>query len=203
MPEWAQFLIGTFGYVAVFVLVGVEGIGIPVPGETTLLVAAAVAGTGQLDIRIVILAAACGASLGEMGGYAIGRHWGRTVIDSYGHLVFLTPKRVALIERLFARFGLWVVLFGRYQALFRTYIGILAGVTRMPFLSFALVRTLSCIVWAVALGALAYSLGTKWETLQRYVRVESEAAIVAVLAIACVAIAVVLLRTRQRRHLDG
>lgn len=172
MPQWAQDAIGTFGYAAVFLLVAVEGLGIPLPGETALLVAAALTGAGrgdQLDIRLVIAVAALAAIAGDTGGYFLGRRWGRYLLDRWGPRVGLSASRVAQVEGFFHRYGTLAVFFGRYQAIFRTYIGIVAGAAHMPFRRFFPARLAACIVWAIAYGLLGYYLGRQWSLLDRII----------------------------------
>src|SRR5437773_779404 len=80
-----QNLLVTYGYLAVFIFVGIESIGIPFPGETMLLIAAIDAGkTHQLSIALVIVAAACGAILGDNIGFLIGRKGGTSCCAAMG-----------------------------------------------------------------------------------------------------------------------
>ena len=200
MPAWAQEAVTTFGYAAIFLLVAIEGCGIPLPGETALLVGAALAGAGQLDIRLVILVGGSAATVGDSAGYWIGRRWGRDLLDRWGARVGLTAKRVAYVERLFQRFGLLLVFFGRYQAIFRTFVGIFAGMARMPFLLFLPVRAASCFVWAVLFGLVAYFLGQQWTIVEHLLHQFSLASIV----VGCAAAVAVLLwlwlhRSREER----
>jgi len=172
VPQWAQDAIGTFGYAAVFLLVAVEGLGIPLPGETALLVAAALIGAsrgGQLDIRLVIVVAVIAAIMGDTGGYFLGRRWGRYLLDRWGPRVGLSASRVARVEAFFDRYGMLAVFFGRYQAIFRTYIGIVAGAAQMPFRRFFPVRLAACIVWAIVYGLLGYYLGRQWSLVEKVI----------------------------------
>ena len=84
-----------FGYLAVVGLVLIEDFGVPVPGETVLILAAVYAGTGRLNIVLVGLLGFIGALLGDDIGFAIGHFGGRPLLDRYGRFVFLTPDRVA------------------------------------------------------------------------------------------------------------
>src|SRR2546430_15797385 len=88
-------LLATYGYLAVFVFVGVESIGIPVPGETMLVTAAIYAGTtGRLSIFWVIVASAAGAIVGDNIGYVIGRTGGYRLIKRYGRYIRLEGNRL-------------------------------------------------------------------------------------------------------------
>src|SRR4051794_9436596 len=83
-----------YGYLAVFGLVLVEDFGVPVPGETVLILAAVYAGSGRLDIVLVVFLAFCGAVLGDNVGFALGHFGGRRLAERYGRYVFLTPERL-------------------------------------------------------------------------------------------------------------
>ena len=196
MPIWAEHAISTFGYAAVFLLVAIEGMGIPLPGETALLVAGAFAGAGTLDIRLVIVVGAVAAITGDSGGYFLGWRWGRSLVDRWGPRFGLTPARVAYLDRFFHRYGVLAVFFGRYQAIFRTYIGIFAGMARMPFGRFFLVRFASCIVWALMYGLLAYYLWQQWPRVQQLLHRFSLASLVVAGAVVVVAALVLFLRHR-------
>jgi membrane protein DedA with SNARE-associated domain len=131
LPFLQQFLT-TYGYLAVALGVMVERMGIPVPGETMLLLAAAYAGAGHLDVRGVIVAAALGAIVGDSIGYEIGRLGGRALLSRYGHRLHLKTRHLARAEAFFARHGDKTVFFGRFTAFLRTFSAFLAGVNRMP-----------------------------------------------------------------------
>ena len=106
-------ILQTYGYLAVFVLVGLESAGIPLPGETMLLVAAIYAGTThQLAIGWVIAAAALGAILGDNLGYLAGREGGFRLLRRYGHYVRLNDRKLKLAVYLFDRHGPKVVFPG-------------------------------------------------------------------------------------------
>ena len=140
-----------YGYLAVFVLVGIESIGVPVPGETMLIVAAVYAGAaGKLSIALVALAAAAGAIVGDSLGYAIGRHGGWRLLRRYGHYVRLDEGKLKLGRYLFMRHGGKVVFFGRFVGILRTYSAALAGANHMRFRRFFGFNASGGVIWAAA-----------------------------------------------------
>ncbi len=144
-----------YGYLAVFVLVAVESIGVPVPGETMLIVAAVYAGaTGGLSIVLIIIVAAAGAIVGDNVGYAVGRYGGWHLLRRYGHYVRLDERKLKLGRYLFMRHGGKVVFFGRFVGILRTYSAALAGANHMRFRRFVAFNAAGGIVWAVV-----YALG--------------------------------------------
>lgn len=154
-------LLTTYGYLAVLVCVGIESIGIPFPGETMLLIAAIYAGTTHhLLIPLVIVAAACGAILGDNIGFWIGREGGFRLLRRYGRSIRLDERKLKLGLYLFRKHGGKVVFFGRFIAVLRTWAAFLAGTNRMPWSRFLLFNALGGIVWATLYGMGGYLLGT-------------------------------------------
>jgi membrane protein DedA with SNARE-associated domain len=160
-------LLATYGYAAVFLMIGAESIGILLPGETTLILAALFAGaTGRLNIAGVILAAALGAIIGDNIGYALGRTGGYALLRRYGHYVRVDEHRVKIGRYLFDRYGGRVVFFGRFVSLLRTYAAFLAGTMKMAWRRFLFFNAAGGIVWACVYGLGFYYFGSVLETLR-------------------------------------
>ena len=148
------------GYPLLFVFVGAESAGAFVPGDTSLIVAAALAAQGQLSLPFVIAVAAGAAILGDNVGYLIGRRGLRRLVDRPGRWWAL--DRQGLLDRgevFFARRGAAAVFFGRWLLGLRVVTSWVAGATRMPWRRFLLWNTLGGIAWATTVGVLAYVLG--------------------------------------------
>ncbi|HEX4575632.1 MAG TPA: bifunctional DedA family/phosphatase PAP2 family protein [Gemmatimonadales bacterium] len=158
-------LVARYGYVVVALFVGAEGIGLPLPGETALVLAAAVAAQGRLSLDGVIAAAALGAVLGDTGGYWIGRGAGRMLLERPPR--WISPGALARLRGYFDRHGAATVLFARFVAFFRTVVGILAGASGMPFGRFSVFNALGSVLWAVAVGSVGYFFGQNLPRLQR------------------------------------
>src|SRR5437868_4313848 len=153
-------LLNTYGYWAVLVFVAIESTGIPFPGETMLLVAAIAAGTThQLSIALVILAAACGAILGDNLGFWVGREGGYRLLRRFGRYIRLDERRLKLGQYLFLKHGGKVVFFGRFVAVLRAWAAFLAGTNRMKWPAFLLFNALGGIIWATIYGIGGYVLG--------------------------------------------
>jgi membrane protein DedA with SNARE-associated domain len=147
------------GYPLLFMLVGAESAGALVPGETALIVAAALAAQGQLSLPLVIAVAAGAAILGDNIGYLIGRRGLRRLIDRPGRWAAGRRRLVERGEVFFARRGPSAVFFGRWLPGLRVVTSWLAGADRMPWRRFLLWNALGGIAWATTIGALAYLLG--------------------------------------------
>ena len=187
-------LLHSYGYVLVFVVVGLESLGIPVPGETVLLAAAALAAAGHMNIAIVIAVAAAGAILGDNAGYWIGRKGGIALVRRYGRVLRLTDARLAKVHQYFERHGAKTVFFGRFIALLRTWAALFAGVGEMPYAEFTIFNATGGVVWACAIGALGYLFGRNLHKLEALIGDASWALAVAVV----LALAVVWLWRRHR-----
>jgi membrane protein DedA with SNARE-associated domain len=153
-------LLATYGYLAVFVFVGVESIGIPVPGETMLVTAAIYAGTtGRLSIFWVVVASSAGAIVGDNIGYAIGRTGGYRLVKRYGRYIRLEEDRLRLGQYLFHKHGPKVVFFGRFISVLRIFAAFLAGVNHMHWRRFLFFNAAGGIIWSTLYGIAAYLFG--------------------------------------------
>ena len=142
-----------YGLLAVFLMVGIESIGVPVPGETMLIVAALYAGsTHKLSIVLIVLAAAAGAIVGDNIGYSVGRHGGWPLLKRHGHRVGIDERRLKLGRYLFLTHGGKVVFFGRFISILRTYAAALAGANHMPFRRFFSFNASGGLIWAAVYG---------------------------------------------------
>ena len=162
-------LLAAYGYALLFGLVGLESFGIPLPGETALVTAAAFAALGRLNLVGVITAAAAGAIVGDNAGYWLGRKGGIALVRHYGARVGLDDAKLERVQRFFERHGAKTVFIGRFVALLRSWAAALAGVACMPYRTFTLYNALGGIVWAGLFGSLGYAFGRNLPLLERYV----------------------------------
>ena len=166
-----QHVLATYGYFAVLAVVGMESLGVPIPGETALVAGAILAGEGKLNIYGVIAAAAAGAIIGGSCGYWIGREFGFPIAYRYGRYVSLNEKRLKLGQYLFLKHGGKIVFFGRFVALLRTFAAFLAGVNRYSWERFSAFNAAGAILWAAFFGTGGYLLGRAFEHYARPVAV--------------------------------
>jgi membrane protein DedA with SNARE-associated domain len=170
-----------YGYLAIFVIVGLESAGIPMPGETVLVTAAILAAQGKLHLWGVIPAAAAGAIFGDNCGYWVGREFGFRIVYRYGRYVRLDERRLKLGQYLFLRHGGKIVFFGRFVAVLRAFAAFLAGVNHFNWERFLFFNAAGGIVWATIFGVGGYWLGRAFEAYARPVGI-------AILAAAVVAV---------------
>ena len=162
-------LIASYGYVVLFFLIGLESLGVPLPGETALVTAAAFAALGHLSIYAVVATAVAAAIIGDNGGYWIGRAGGTALVGRYGRFTHLNASHLAGARRFFARHGPKTVFIGRFIALLRTWAAMLAGAARMPYGTFMLYNALGAVCWAAIVGTLGYVFGRNLPQLQHYI----------------------------------
>lgn len=166
LPVWLQALISAHGPWAVGLLVGLESLGLPLPGETALVAAAIYAGsTGQLPVAGVPLAALLGAIIGDSLGYLTRRRLGWPLLLRHGPRIGLTPGRLRLGRALFLRHGGRVVFFGRFVAFLRVLAASLAGASGMAWPRFLLCNAAGAVIWVGVFGGLAVVLGTQAQRL--------------------------------------
>jgi membrane protein DedA with SNARE-associated domain len=148
-------------------VVGVESMGIPLPGEVTLVTASLLTVKEVGSPWGVAIAASIGAIVGDSIGYTFGRRGGRPLLDRLGRRFpkHLGPKEMAKAESMFERFGTWAVFFGRFIALLRILAGPLAGALKVPYPRFLLANASGGILWAFGTVWVIYLAGEaaeKW-----------------------------------------
>jgi len=152
-------LLGKYGYSLVAIFLFIETIGIPIPGETALVTAAAVAGRGTMSIVGVIIAAFVGTVAGTATGYWLGLRGGPAIIDRFGRILRLDGPRLERAHAFFLRHGAKTVLLGRFVAFVRSFIGIFAGISRMPARRFLIFNALGGLIWTLTFSTAGYFFG--------------------------------------------
>lgn len=167
MIEWLQGLPPLVVYLTVLLVVGVESVGVPLPGETVVIGAALLAGQGVVSPVVVAVCAGLSAAVGDSVGYLLGRRYGDRLFAFAARRSprHLGPERVAGAVRLMERHGVWAVFFGRFVALLRILAGPLAGSLAMPYRRFALANWAGAAVWAGVTTAVVVALGAAAERL--------------------------------------
>jgi membrane protein DedA with SNARE-associated domain len=182
------------GLPVMFLLVAIETMGIPVPGETALITAAIVASRGRLSIEAVIAAAAVAAILGDNVGFAIGRRLGRRLLTAPGPFLHHRRRVIAVGEPFFDRHGPKAVFLGRWVTGLRITASWMAGATRMSWPTFLFWNALGGIAWATSIGLLAYFAG---HTAEKLIHIAGLAG--AALVVAAGVVLWFVLRARRRR----
>jgi membrane protein DedA with SNARE-associated domain len=188
-------LIGSFGYWALFALVALESLGVPLPGETALIIAGTYAGTTHhLNPWLIFVVASAAAITGDNIGYWIGHKGGYALARRYGPRVRLNERKLKIARYLFDRHGAKMVFFGRFIAVLRTYAAFLAGTSRMRWWRFLPANAAGGIVWAGVFTLVSYLAGHALERASPAITW-----VLAGVAVLAIAVGFVLLRRQGRR----
>jgi membrane protein DedA with SNARE-associated domain len=186
-----------YGYWAVFFGVMLENAGLPIPGETILLVAGYYCAEDHLRMPLVMLIAAAGAVCGDNIGFAVGHHFGRSILLRFGRFVFLTPERLEHMENYFRSHGNKTILVARFITGLRVFAALLAGASMMRWRVFLVYNVAGAILWSITITLLGYVFGQSLPILVRWVGRSGT-----FLLIAAVVVGVIIWRIRAHRIRD-
>jgi membrane protein DedA with SNARE-associated domain len=160
-----------YGYWAVAAALLLENAGLPVPGETILLLASFLAySEHRLHLPYVILIGICAATLGDNLGFLLGHYGGRPLLNRYSKVLGVKPETIARGEGLFARHGAATIFVARFIAGMRVIAGPLAGVLRMHWRKFVVFNFLGAALWVTTISCVGYFFGHHWQEVVRIVR---------------------------------
>ncbi len=148
-----------YGYLAVAAFVLIEDFGIPLPGETILILGAVYAGTGRLNVVLVGVIGFAAAVTGDNIGFAIGHFGGRPLVERFGRYIFLTPERLDRTTDYFERHGGWIVAVARFIEGLRQANGIIAGISGMHWAKFLLFNAIGAALWVAVWTSIGYFSG--------------------------------------------
>jgi membrane protein DedA with SNARE-associated domain len=188
-----------YGYLAVAGFVLLEDFGVPVPGETILILGAVYAGTGRLNVILVGLLAFLAAVIGDNIGFAVGHFGGRRLVERFGKYVLLTPERLDKATGFFERHGGKVVTVARFIEGLRQANGIIAGITGMHWAKFLAFNALGAALWVTAWTGVGYLSGNHINTIYRSAKQYELYFAIAVVAVFIAYIARRIYRSRHRR----
>ena len=181
-----EHVVREYGVLAVMLILAVEALGAPVPGETLLIFASVLAGRGEMYLPALMVFAWAGAVLGDNVGYAIGKGLGRRTILRYGAKVGLNDARFNSIESIFLRYGSVTVVFARFFSILRQLNGIMAGILGMSWWRFLLFNALGGALWVATWVLAASYLAEHMSimiTLTHHTKVVAGALVVGILAL--------------------
>ncbi|HEX9242174.1 MAG TPA: DedA family protein [Anaeromyxobacter sp.] len=156
--------ISAMGYGGVVLLMGIESACIPLPSEIIMPFAGFLVYQGRFTLQGAALAGAIGCVVGSIPAYYLGKYGGRPIIEKYGKYVLLSHRELDFADRVFQRWGQWVVLVGRLLPIIRTFIAFPAGVSRMPMGKFIVFTFVGSYPWCLALAWAGAKLGEAWHT---------------------------------------
>jgi len=164
--DFLKDLIAQYGYWAVGGALLLENTGVPVPGETILLLASFLAySRDELQLVYIIVIGICAATLGDNLGFALGYRGGRPLLDRYKSVFRIDDVTIARGERLFDQYGAVTIFFARFIFGLRVIAGPLAGVLHMPWKRFAVFNFLGALLWVTVISLVGYKFGKHWDQL--------------------------------------
>lgn len=178
MEHFIKSAIENYGYLAVFVLMVLESACVPIPSEVTMLFGGAAANAtfaasvsaDHLNFLVVGLLGTVGNLVGSWIAYGVGRAGGRPLIERWGRYIFLRTNELDRSEVWFAEHGQTAVFVSRLLPVIRTFISLPAGVAEMPLGRFSAYTVAGCLPWTFALAGVGYALGSRWTTVESYLR---------------------------------
>ncbi len=176
----------SYGYSILFAGVLLENAGIPVPGETAVIVSgflASGAGGRIFDVRVVIGVTVAAAVLGDNLGFWLGRRWARPRLQRGRRFLFLSTTALRLAESYFDRFGGWTIFFARFVTGLRVVGALAAGTAGMPWGRFLIANVCGAVLWAVTFSLLGFYFGENWPILEKWLGRGGLIALVAILLI--------------------
>jgi len=149
----------SYGVLAVTIILTLEAVGFPVPGESLLIFSALMASRNEMSLPALLISAWAGSVLGDNIGYIIGRKFGRAAITRYGSKIGLTPARFDMIEGMFTKYGPVTVIFARFVNVLRQLNGVVAGTLGMHWLRFLTYNAIGAALWVGFWVLVPYYLG--------------------------------------------
>lgn len=158
-------LVATYGYLAIFVVLLLDGLGVPLPTELTLIFSGYLIHAGTLHMAPAWGAAWAGSLTGAGFAYAIGRHFGPSATDRISRLLHLTPEHLERASTWFQTKGALAVLVARFVPVVRNLISYPAGIMKMPVVRYSVFSALGYGLWEFASIFGGFYLGKAWKKL--------------------------------------
>ncbi|MFY1690149.1 DedA family protein [Plantactinospora sp. WMMB782] len=169
LTGWIAGVIDSLGVPGVGLLVALENLIPPVPSELVLAMAGYLAGEGRMNVVLVAVSATAGSVLGAVLLYWLGAALGEDRLKRWlDRIPLVDLDDLERADRWFERYGSWAVLFGRMIPVVRSLVSIPAGANHMPVGRFLALTTLGSGLWNAIFVGLGYSLGSRWQQIDRY-----------------------------------
>ncbi|MGZ9582918.1 DedA family protein [Paenibacillus marinisediminis] len=194
---WA---ISHYGYFALFFLMALGLVGLPIPDETVMVVVGSMTVDGPLKYPHAFAVCALGSMIGMIISYFVGRKVGKPLIDRFGSKIMLTPARIQAAERWFQKYGPYSIIFGYFIPGFRHIIFYLAGMSRMKFSIYFSVAMIGNLLWVGTFLTVGHVVGIHWETTVHWLREQRAYALPAMAAIILVAVLYSVWVYRKRKN---
>jgi membrane protein DedA with SNARE-associated domain len=198
-----QHFIGTYGYLAIFVLMVAESACVPIPSELTMplagsLAAGAAAGV-HLSLLLVIAVGVVANIVGSYVAWAVGRYGGQNAWRRVTRFATGSDDGITRAQRWFDKYGARSVFIGRLLPVIRTFISLPAGLARMAPVPFGIYTAAGCIPWITGLAVAGYAAGANWHRVTGLVQ-GAGYAVAALAVLFGAAILIITMAARRRRR---
>lgn len=172
LGHWITNLIAQAGYPAIFVLMLLGCMLIPIPSEVVMPFAGFLASQGVFDFWTLVIVGSLASLVGSLGAYGLG-YWGqerfvKKLIKKYGKYLLITYDEVELAERWFRERGELISFVSRLIPVVRAYISLPAGFAQMNVIKFSVYSFAGAFLWTLTLTYLGFRLGENWNILEVY-----------------------------------
>jgi membrane protein DedA with SNARE-associated domain len=163
--------VAAHGYWALYLLLALGVVGLPIPDETLLVFTGYLIGRGVLHPIEAFAAAVAGAWTGISGSYLLGRTLGVGAVHRYGRYIHFTEARLEKVHRWFDRIGHWMLVVGYYIAGVRHFTAVVAGMSKLEFPTFMAYAWSGGALWVATFLSLGYFLGERWRQVAELMHV--------------------------------
>lgn len=170
MEQHLDLFLMKFGYVGIFFALALGVLGVPIPDEVLMTYAGYAVSRGVLHMPYTILSAFLGASAGISISYFIGLKWGLPLLIKVGPYLHISPKKIESTQKLFARYGSYLLLVGYFLPGVRHITAYLAGIATMDFRRFAVFAYSGALIWSMTFLLLGRALEREWFKVVVYIR---------------------------------
>ncbi|MNJ49851.1 Inner membrane protein YabI [compost metagenome] len=154
-----------YGYLAMFALLSLGFLGVPVPDETLVMTFGGLTAKGHFVFWLAYLVAVLGSLCGMMLSYTLGRMIGKPLLHRYGKWIWITPSRLEKTEVWFSKFGNWSVLFGYFIPGVRQVTSYLSGVYQLSLRVYITYATLGAVLWCGTFMFIGRAVGHRWHRI--------------------------------------
>ena len=180
MENWITQFMEQYGYLGVFLMIGLENVFPPIPSEIILPFGGFMTTYTSMTVPGVVIASTAGSVVGAVILYGIGLLLDverlEKIIDRFGHILRVTKEDVHKADAWFDKYGIWTVLFCRMVPLIRSLISIPAGMSNMKFWLFIVFTTVGTLIWNIILVSVGAALGDNWDRITEFMDVYSNIA---------------------------
>lgn len=194
-----------YGYLAMFGLLSLGFLGIPIPDETLVMMFGGLTTQGHFGFWITFLVSVLGSLSGMMLSYGLGRFVGKPIMYKYGKWIWITPKRLNKTEVWFERFGTWSILIGYFIPGIRQVTSYLSGVYRLKLRVYILYASIGSVVWCGTFMLIGRAIGHRWHRIMPYVHGHRRFLItlVFILVVLIISAVMLMISRKQRQRVAG